>query len=113
MNTKADPISLIYQATLEPQLWLELLEQMEHLFNEAVHPEQEFNLLAEHCQRDRKITQELHGLQEQSGTWKHLIDHLPMSVFLLILSCKWWLKIKERQLCYKMNNVYILIKSNN
>ncbi|MGK0304440.1 MAG: pimeloyl-ACP methyl ester carboxylesterase [Gammaproteobacteria bacterium] len=81
MNTKADPISLIYQATLEPELWLELLEQMEHLFNEAVHPEQEFNLLAEHCQRARKITQELHGLQEQSGTWKHLIDHLPMSVF--------------------------------
>jgi pimeloyl-ACP methyl ester carboxylesterase len=81
MNTNADPISLIYQATLEPELWLELLEQMEHLFNEAEHPEQEFNLLAEHCQRARKITQELHGLQEQSGTWKHLIDHLPMSVF--------------------------------
>jgi pimeloyl-ACP methyl ester carboxylesterase len=81
MNTNADPIRLIYQATLEPELWLELLEQMEHLFNEAEHPEQEFNLLAEHCQRARKITQELHGLQEQSGTWKHLIDHLPMSVF--------------------------------
>lgn len=81
MNTKVDPISLIYQATLEPELWLELLEQMEHLFNDAVYPEQEFNLLAEHCQRARKITQELHALQEQSGTWKHLIDHLPMSVF--------------------------------
>ena len=81
MNTRIDPISLIYQATLEPELWLELLEQMEHLFNNALYPEQEFNLLAEHCQRARKITQELHGLQKQSGTWKHLIDHLPMSVF--------------------------------
>jgi pimeloyl-ACP methyl ester carboxylesterase len=81
MNTKIDPISLIYQATLEPELWLELLEQMEHLFNDAIYPEQEFNLLSEHCQRARKITQELHGLKEQSGTWKHLVDHLPMAVF--------------------------------
>lgn len=81
MNTKMDPISLIYQATLEPELWLELLEQMEHLFNDAIYPEQEFNLLSEHCQRARKITRELHGLQEQSGTWKHLVDHLPMAVF--------------------------------
>jgi pimeloyl-ACP methyl ester carboxylesterase len=81
MNTKIDPISLIYQATLEPELWLELLEQMEHLFNDAIYPDQEFNLLSEHCQRARKITQELHGLKEQSGTWKHLVDHLPMAVF--------------------------------
>jgi pimeloyl-ACP methyl ester carboxylesterase len=81
MNTKIDPISLIYQATLEPELWLELLEQMEHLFNDAIYPEQEFNLLAAHCQRARKITQEFHGLKEQSGTWKHLVDHLPMAVF--------------------------------
>ena len=81
MHTKIDPISLIYQATLEPELWLELLEQMEDLFNNAIYPEQEFNLLSEHCRRARKITQELHGLQEQSGTWKHLVDHLPMAVF--------------------------------
>lgn len=81
MKTKIDPISLIYQATLEPELWLELLEQMEHLFNDAIYPEQEFNLLSEHCQRARKITQEFHGLREQSGTWKHLVDHLPMAVF--------------------------------
>ena len=81
MNTKIDPISLIYQATLEPELWLDLLEQMEHLFNDAIYPEQEFNLLSEHCQRARKITQEFHGLREQSGTWKHLVDHLPMAVF--------------------------------
>jgi pimeloyl-ACP methyl ester carboxylesterase len=81
MPTKIDPISLVYQATLEPELWLELLEQMEDLFNNAVYPEQEFNLLSEHCQRARKITQELHGLREQSGTWKHLVDHLPMGVF--------------------------------
>jgi pimeloyl-ACP methyl ester carboxylesterase len=81
MNSKIDPISLIYQATLEPELWLELLEQMEVLFENAIYPEQEFNLLSAHCQRARKITQELHGLREKSGTWEHLVDHLPMAVF--------------------------------
>lgn len=87
-NTQ-DTIGQIYQATLEPELWLSVLEQLhrqldsakEHSLNEQDSSVDRVALLSEHCRRAKEITQELHSHQEQSVTWKHLVDHLPMAVF--------------------------------
>ncbi len=75
-----DTISLIYQATIAPQGWFIVLEQLHKQLELAEADDQTITLLVEHCIRAKKITSQLHAQQEQISTWKHLVDQLPLAV---------------------------------